>query len=70
MDQQQLITQYLRLQRKLSAICQPWHSGRIDRLAGALRAVEQELRRAQADLPALPFARRLHAAGPVGSAVR
>ena len=70
MDQQQLMTQYLRLQRKLSAICQPWHSGRVDRLAGALRAVEQELRRGQVDLPTLPFGRRLQVAGHGASAAR
>jgi hypothetical protein len=32
-----------RLQRKLAASFEGWHSGRVDRLAQALRAVEREL---------------------------
>ena len=43
MNQQELITQCLRLRRKLSAADEAWHSGRIDRLADALRTVEREL---------------------------
>jgi hypothetical protein len=44
MSQEQLMDQYLRLKRKLSASYGTWHSGRIDRLAEALRSVERELR--------------------------
>ena len=43
MNQQELINQCLRLRRKLSAADEAWHSGRIDRLADALRTVEREL---------------------------
>jgi len=32
-----------RLQRKLAASFEGWHSGRVDRLAQALRAIEREL---------------------------
>ena len=32
-----------RLQRKLAASFEGWHSGRVDRLAEALRAIEREL---------------------------
>jgi hypothetical protein len=34
-----------RLQRKLAASFQGWHSGRVDRLEEALRAIERELDR-------------------------
>lgn len=47
MNQEQLMARYLRLQRKLASSYQSWHSGRIDRLADALRAVEQEMRARQ-----------------------
>ena len=32
-----------RLQRKLAASFEGWHSGRVDRLGEALRAIEREL---------------------------
>ena len=32
-----------RLQRKLAASFEGWHSGRVDRLEEALRAIEREL---------------------------
>ena len=43
MTREQLIEQYLRLKRKLATSTGAWHSGRIDRLAAALQAVEREL---------------------------
>jgi hypothetical protein len=43
MNQEQLLAQYLQLKRKLAMSCPVWHSGRIDRLTDALRAVEREL---------------------------
>ena len=49
MNQEQLMDQYLRLQRKLAASYSAWHSGRVDRLAVALRRVEQELRAGQVE---------------------
>jgi len=42
-NQEQLIEQYFRLKRKLSASYGAWHSGRIDHLAAALQSVEREL---------------------------
>jgi hypothetical protein len=50
MNQEQLMQQYLRLKRKLSTSCEIWHSGRIDRLTGALQSVEHELRARQVDM--------------------
>jgi hypothetical protein len=50
MNQEQLIDQYLRLKRKLSTSYGTWHSGRIDRLAGALQCVERELRARQPEV--------------------
>lgn len=55
MNAQELMDQYLRLQRKLSMSVQTWHSGRIDRLADALRSVERELHARQ--LMPMPAAR-------------
>ena len=43
MTPQELMERRLRLARKLSASCEAWHSGRIDRLADALRAVVLEI---------------------------
>jgi hypothetical protein len=51
MNAEQLIDQYLRLKRKLAATYGTWHSGRIDRLAGALQSVERELRTRRVELP-------------------
>ena len=51
MNPDQLIDQYLRLKRKLSASYGSWHSGRIDHLAGALQHVERELRARHVELP-------------------
>ena len=58
MDQQQLMDQYLRLKRKLSTTYGTWHSGRIDRLTGALRSVERELRARRVAVPAGSASRR------------
>ena len=52
MSREQLIEQYLRLARKLAMVNGTWHSGRIDRLASAFHAVEQELRARQINAPA------------------
>ena len=49
MNQQQLMDRLSRLQRKLSASHEAWHSGRIDCLVDALHHVETELRARQAD---------------------
>lgn len=49
MSQQQLMDRLYRLQRKLSASHEAWHSGRIDCLVDALHDVEMELRARQAD---------------------
>ena len=49
MSQQQLMDRLYRLQRKLSASHETWHSGRIDCLVDALHLVEMELRARQAD---------------------
>lgn len=38
-----------RLQRKLAASFEGWHSGRVDRLEEALRAVEHELEHTATD---------------------
>ena len=43
MTQEQLMDRYLRLKRKLSPSYDVWHSGRMDRLADALRSVEREI---------------------------
>jgi len=50
MNPSELLDQYHRLQRKLSAAYPGWHSGRIDRLVDALRAVERQLRTHQIDV--------------------
>ena len=49
MSQQQLMDRLYRLQRKLSASQEAWHSGRIDCLVDALHHVERELRARQAE---------------------
>ena len=43
MSQNELSQHRQRLQRKLAASFEGWHSGRVDRLAEALRAIEREL---------------------------
>lgn len=48
MTPKELMERRLRLTRKLSASREGWHSGRIDRLADALRAVEMEIGAAKA----------------------
>lgn len=48
MTPQELMERRLRLTRKLSASREGWHSGRVDRLADALRAVELEIGAAKA----------------------
>ena len=50
MNPDELMDQYTRLQRKLSASDGIWQSGRIDRLASALQLVELAL---QAQRPGL-----------------
>jgi hypothetical protein len=46
MNRSELSQRRQRLQRKLAATFQGWHSGRVDRLEEALRATEQALGRA------------------------
>ena len=43
MSQSELSQCRQRLQRKLAASFEGWHSGRVDRLEEALRAIEREL---------------------------
>ncbi|MES2994154.1 MAG: hypothetical protein V4844_22220 [Pseudomonadota bacterium] len=45
MDLEQLMGRYFRLKQELSIAyrAQPWHSGRIDRLADELSATEREI---------------------------
>jgi hypothetical protein len=43
MSQSELSQHRQRLQRKLAASFKGWHSGRVDRLEEALRAIEREL---------------------------
>jgi hypothetical protein len=45
MDLEQLMGRYFRLKQELSIAyrAQPWHSGRIDRLADDLAATEREI---------------------------
>ena len=43
MSQSELSQHRQRLQRKLAASFEGWHSGRVDRLEEALRAIEREL---------------------------
>ncbi|HWH82853.1 MAG TPA: hypothetical protein VNU71_11530 [Burkholderiaceae bacterium] len=45
MDLEQLMGRYFRLKQELSIAyrAQPWHSGRIDRLADDLTATEREI---------------------------
>lgn len=43
MSRSELSQRRQRLQRKLAASFEGWHSGRIDRLEEALRAIEREL---------------------------
>jgi len=47
MSHAQLTQCHQRLQRKLAASYEGWHSGRIDRLEEALRAIEREMLRAR-----------------------
>lgn len=49
MNQEQLMDRLSRLQRKLATSQEVWHSGRIDRLAEALRSVERDLQARQLD---------------------
>jgi len=44
MSRSELSRRRQRLQRKLAASFEGWHSGRVDRLTQALRAIERELR--------------------------
>lgn len=50
MDLDQLMGRYFRLKQELSIAyrVQPWHSGRIDRLADDLAATEKEIAALQA----------------------
>ena len=45
MDLEQLMGRYFRLRQELSIAykAQPWHSGRIDRLANELTATERQI---------------------------
>ena len=43
MSRSELSRRRQRLQRKLAASFEGWHSGRVDRLTQALRAIEREL---------------------------
>jgi hypothetical protein len=43
MSRSELSNQRQRLQRKLAACSRGWHSGRVDRLEEALRAIERTL---------------------------
>jgi len=43
MSRSELSQRRQRLQRKLAASFEGWHSGRVDRLEEALRAIEREL---------------------------
>jgi hypothetical protein len=52
MNQEQLMDRLSRLKRKLSSSQEVWHSGRIDRLADALRSVERDLRARQMEAAA------------------
>ena len=47
MSYAQLTQCHQRLQRKLAASYEGWHSGRIDRLEEALRAIEREMHRGE-----------------------
>ncbi len=47
MSQTELSQRRQRLQRKLAASFEGWHSGRVDRLEEALRAIERELDRSR-----------------------
>jgi|KBSMisStaDraftv2_1062788.scaffolds.fasta_scaffold1364095_1 hypothetical protein len=47
MNYAQLTQCHQRLERKLAASYEGWHSGRIDRLEEALRAIEREMHRAE-----------------------
>jgi len=51
MSYSQLTQCHQRLQRKLAASYEGWHSGRIDRLEAALRAIEREMHRAEVGSP-------------------
>ena len=51
MSYAQLTQCHQRLQRKLAASYDGWHSGRVDRLEEALRAIEREMHRAQTVQP-------------------
>jgi len=44
MSHRELSERHQRLQRKLAASYEGWHSGRVDRLEEALRAIQAELR--------------------------
>lgn len=59
MSQTQLAECHRRLQRKLAACYEGWHSGRVDRLEEALRAIERQLRTPQGEPPS-PSARIHH----------
>ena len=50
MDLEQLTGRYVRLKQELAAAyrAEPWHRGRIDRLANELSATEREIAVAQA----------------------
>ncbi len=64
MDLEQLMGRYFRLKQELAIAykAQPWHSGRIDRLADELAATEREIAARQpadeqCSEPLLSFAR-------------
>jgi hypothetical protein len=64
MDLEQLMGRYFRLKQELAIAykAQPWHSGRIDRLADELAATEREIAARQpadeqCNEPMLSFAR-------------
>ena len=64
MDLEQLMGRYFRLKQELAIAykAQPWHSGRIDRLADELAATEREIAARQPadeqwNEPLLSFAR-------------
>jgi len=59
MSHAQLTQCHQRLPRKLAASYEGWHSGRIDRLEEALRAIEREIQRGGGTPPATRESRHL-----------
>lgn len=72
MDQEQLMGRFVRLKNELSAAyaAQPWHSGRIDRVADDLAETERQIaasapideQAGESMLPFTPYARSAHPA--------